>query len=212
MNAPAQTMITCPWCGTAYPTFQSNCKNCGGPLLPPRETASPSDAETLPVPPPPPRPISNNYAMRLLFMDGWGIAGFVFGLLGTIFTLLGFGLTLGIITAFVGIPFLGVGLVFLAAGIPLLAWRYQEKQKIVGVLRHGQAMQGQITGIQQNLNVRINHRHPWVISYRFQVMGREYPGETTTLSQPGEHLQPGKPAWVLYLPNTPELNTIYPHP
>jgi hypothetical protein len=25
-------MFICPWCGTAYLEFQSNCTNCGGPL------------------------------------------------------------------------------------------------------------------------------------------------------------------------------------
>ena len=48
-------MITCPWCGTSYTTFRSNCKNCGGPLPPPAEaTATPPPIPDLPEPPPPP--------------------------------------------------------------------------------------------------------------------------------------------------------------
>jgi len=32
-----ETMITCPWCGTNYQTFQSDCPKCGGPMWDNRE-------------------------------------------------------------------------------------------------------------------------------------------------------------------------------
>jgi hypothetical protein len=206
-------MIICPWCGTAHVTFQSNCKNCGGPL-PSADDKKPSSvpAEELPTPPLPPRPIPNRYVWRLLSRDGWSIAAFVFGLLGVIFSLVGAGLTIAIITAFVGIPFLLLGIAFLIAGVWVFLWRYQNAQKIVNVLRDGEATRGQIVEMQQNYSVRINGRYPWVIRYQFQADGQDHEGKVTILNPPGEQLQAGKAVCVLYLPATPKWSSIYPHP
>jgi Protein of unknown function (DUF3592) len=210
-------MITCPWCGTNYLTFQSNCQNCGGPLpVPSRTTSSITDTgipeDSLLMPPPAPRPISDQYVQRLLTSDGWAILAFVFALLGVIFTLVGVGLTLGIVTAFVGIPFSVLGLLFLGTGAALAGWRYWEAKKSVEVLQVGDAVEGQITQVEQNLHVRVNGRSPWVIRYRFLVDGQTYEGQVNTLNPPGATLQPGKRSYVLYLPQMPSRNTLYPHP
>ncbi len=206
-------MITCPWCGTNYLTFQNNCTNCGGPLPAPNpeNPSLPLDEEML-TPPPAPRPISPKYAWRLLYSDGAAIAALVFVLLGIIFGLVGAGLTLGIITAFVGIPFLLLGIVFLGAGVALLVWRYQMAQRVVSVLRDGDATRGEIINVQQNYSVRINGRSPWVIRYQFRANGTSQEGKVTTLNEPGQRLQPGKAVNVLYLPGAPNSNSIYPHP
>lgn len=209
-------MITCPWCGTNYAAFQSNCKNCGG-LMPFSEKtpamASPNlPEESLPMPPPPPRTISNSYFWRLLMVDAWGIVGFVFALLGSIFTFLGIILTVAVVTAFAGIPFALLGILFLAGGSAALYHSYQKAQKTILVLREGEAVEAQIVNLEQNFNVRINRQHPWVISYKFGVNGREYQGHVTTLNPPKAGLQPGRTARALYLQNAPEHNALYPHP
>ena len=206
-------MITCPWCGTSYLAFQSNCKNCGGPLIAsgaPVETAA--STENILTPPPAPRPISKSYAWRLMSSDGWSIAAFVFGLLGVIFSAVGAGLTLGVITAFVGLPFLFLGLIFLASGGLAFVWRYQEAQMVLGVLREGAAARGQVVEIQENYSVSVNGRHPWIIRYQFQANGESQEGKVTTLNPPGQQLAKGKAVCVLYLPVAPKWNSIYPHP
>jgi hypothetical protein len=206
-------MVICPWCGTAYISFQSNCDNCGGPLQAIDETTgSPDSNENLLAPPPTPRPISERYVWRLLSTDGWWIAALVFGILGVVFSLVGAGLTLLIITAFIGIPFLLLGIAFLGAGGGVFAWRYQETRKVVDVLREGEATRGQIVEVQENYSVAINGRHPWVIRYQFQANGQDYKGAVTTLNQPGQQLQAGKAVYVLYLPLDPKWSSIYPHP
>jgi membrane protein implicated in regulation of membrane protease activity len=206
-------MIACPWCGTNYLSFQSNCTNCGGPLPAVEETSkSPVANENLPTPPSAPRPISDKYVWRLLSTDGWSIAAFVFSLLGIIFSLVGAGLTLGVITAFVGIPFLLLGVAFLLISIWLFVRRYQEMRKIVDVLQTGEATRGQIVEVRENYSVRINEQHPWVIRYQFQANGQSQEGKVTTLNQPGPQLQEGKAVYVLYLPTAPKWNSIYPHP
>jgi hypothetical protein len=210
-------MITCPWCGTSYATFQSNCDRCGGPLPPPAATgpAQPAlsqGAGGVATPPPPPRPVSERYAWRLLMSDGWGVVSFVFVLLGAIFALLGAALTAAIITAFVGLPFLVLGLAFLAGGGAVMNSRFQSARQIVAVLRTGQPATGQISSVEENFNVRINNQHPWTITYAFRVQDQEYQGSVNTLNLPGPELQPGRAACVLYLPEAPQHNSLYPHP
>jgi hypothetical protein len=209
-------MIVCPWCGTNYSAFQPNCRNCGGPMpTPPSRPVADADDEiemSVPAPPPPPRPIADNYVWKLMGTDGWSIACGVFTFIGVIFSFIGLALTLAIITAFVGLPFLLFGLIFLGVGVYGLRTRYAEKRRIVEVLRHGQAAPGLIVGTEINANVRVNGRHPWDIVYQFQVDGRNFEGRTTTLNRPGPQLQPGRAACVLYMPNAPEHNSLYPHP
>jgi hypothetical protein len=205
-------MITCPWCGTHYAAFQSNCKNCGGPLPPPAHAAAPEREADLLPPPPPPRPISDSYVWRLLAADGGAIVAGIFAMLGVIFMIVGVPLTIGIITAFVGLPFAGLGIVVLGVGGLVLVRRYGAARKTVSVLRQGEAARGQITDLEENLSVRVNGRHPWTIKYQFQVNGRNYEGKVSTLNRPDPQLQPEKAAYVLYLPEAPEVNTLYPHP
>jgi hypothetical protein len=90
--------------------------------------------------------------------------------------------------------------------------QYQQAQNIVGALRNGEATRGRILDVQQNYHVRINGRNPWVIRYEFQAGGQAQESSVSTLNQPGERLQAGKPVYVLYLASAPQWNSIYPHP
>ncbi len=201
-------MITCPWCGTSYTTFRSNCKNCGGPLPPPTDQeAVPPPVPNLLPPPPAPRAFKGSFVWKKLSADGWAIAALVFLLVGGSFTASGFPL---IFVFFPMVLFTFIGLAFLGAGAPILIWRYQKAQQALQVLRTGQATLGNIVGVSQNYNVTINGRNPWTIYYTFQVGGRTYEGETTTLRPVGFTHQPGQSTYVLYLETDPLQNTIYP--
>ena len=111
-----------------------------------------------------------------------------------------------------GYAFLLLGLAFLGIGGVVLNWRYKETQKIVNVLRVGEATSGKIVEVQENYSVRINGRYPWVIRYQFQVNGQNYEGKVSTLNPVGEKLQAGKVVCILYLQTAPQWNSIYPHP
>lgn len=204
-------MITCPWCGTNYAAFQSNCKNCGGPLPAPTDqpTTPRATGEVL-MPPPAPRPIADSYAWRLVFTEGAGLASAIVLLIGSIFALVGFILTIVIVTAFVGVPFLLLGGLMVAIAGALFSQRYKHAQMVVQVLRQGEASMGEITTVEQNYNVQVNGRHPWVIRYSFTLNSRAYAGQVHTLTHPT--LQPRQAVAVLYLPQAPEFNAIYPHP
>ncbi len=164
------------------------------------------------MPPPPPREISDRYLWRLLLSDAWAQAALVFTLLGAIFTFTGIPLTIGIITAFVGIPFVGMGVLFLAAGIGIGVWRYKQSQQIVDVLKIGEAKVGKVLELNEMSNVEVNGHHPWTLRYQFEANGQAYESQLTTLNTPGDNLQPGSRVCVLYLPQAPDKNTIYPRP
>jgi hypothetical protein len=206
-------MVICPWCGTNYQAFRSNCDKCGGRIqLNEGKLDSLLESGTLPDLPPAPRAISNGYAWKLLLSDGWSIPALIFGFMGLIFSLVGAALTFGIVTAFVGIPFLLFGLVFLALGAGLFQWRYRLARQGVKVLREGEATRGQIMKLQENYSIEVNGRHPWVIHYQFQVDGLIHECKQTTLNPPQGGLQVGQTVCVLYLPTAPEFSSIYPHP
>jgi hypothetical protein len=203
-------MVICPWCGTYYDTFQSNCKNCGGPIQIVPE--SPAPEEPLQAPPPAPRSISDRYAFKLLLTDGTAIAGLVLAIVGGVFSFIGLLMTVLLVTALIGVIFALVGLPMLLVGGGLLYWRYQDKQKLANVLKFGQAVRGEITGLEENLMMRVNGRSPWVIQYQFRANGQTHSGSVSTLRGPTPQIQPGKAYYVLYNPDAPELNALYPHP
>ncbi len=205
-------MITCPWCGTNYTSFQSNCDNCGGSLPLPSEIAPTPSTESLATPPPPPRNVPRQVISHILSTDGWTIAALVFSLLGFVFGVVGSALTISVVAAFVGLPFAGLGVLFLGAGIPILVWRYQVAHRTVEVLEHGEATVGEIVSVHQNYHVRVNGRYPWTVQYRYEVYGREYGGRVTTLSRPDLSEQPGTPVYVLHMRDDPGQSTIYPSP
>jgi hypothetical protein len=117
-----------------------------------------------------------------------------------------------VITAFVGIPFLLLGIGFLIAGGWVAEWRFQVAQKIVNVLRVGEAVRGRITEVQQDYSVMVNDRNPWVIRYQFQANGQNVEGKVTTFNPLGQQFQEGEAVSVLYLPADPKWSSIYPHP
>jgi hypothetical protein len=159
-----------------------------------------------------PRQVPNRVLGRFLLTDGGAIAAGVLALLGFIFTAVGVGLIIPIITILIGVSFAGLGVLLLAAGIPIFIWRYRRAMESIEVLRTGVATLGKITSLHQNYQVRVNHRHPWVYEYEFQVHGQNYHGKVSTFNNPDPNQQSGSPVYVLYNQDQPEKNTLYVKP
>jgi hypothetical protein len=166
----------------------------------------------LPVPPPAPRAFADSYVWRLVFSDGWALAGSIFSVLGTVFFCIGLPLMITIVGAPVGVIFSLLGGIFMLIGGVAISRRYQTAQTTLNVLRHGEVAYGQITDLTQDFTVSVNQQHPWIIRYQFEVTGQLAAGEVITMNPPGPQLQAGQPAVVLYAPNAPQNNTLYPHP
>ena len=206
-------MITCPYCGTSYQSFQSNCANCGGALPIPADFAADDlpviPEQSLAVPPPTPREVPPDFIRQRILVSAWGIVGLVFTIIGTVFAVLGIIFTITLIGIFIGLPFLGLGLLMLSVGAAMLYIRYRDAQAQAELFRVGEAVQGELTRVRQNYAVQINQRHPWIISYSFQTGGSEYSAEFTTLNQAVGRLRVNKPVYVIYWPADPQRSTLY---
>jgi hypothetical protein len=203
-------MITCPWCGTHYKSFQPTCRQCGGTLPLPPESVAGTAGSALRVPPPPPRQVPRNYIARILSTNAIAIVAGIFILLGAIFLPVGLGLIIPI--AAVGLPFAILGLAFLGAGVPLMVRRYRQAKETAEILRMGLSVLGEIVSVSQNYAIQVNGRFPWTIVYRFRVESHEFEGKVSTLSTPTLGQQAGRAVYVLYDRDNPARNTIYPHP
>jgi membrane protein implicated in regulation of membrane protease activity len=140
------------------------------------------------------------------------MVGAGFSLLGFIFAVVGIPLTLSVVAAFVGLPFAGLGLLGLAGGAVILVRRYRFADQTVEVLREGEATVGEIVDVTRSYHVRVNGRYPWTVEYEYEVDGRFFGGKVTTLSRPSLSRQPGRPVYVLFMPDDPGQSTIYPSP
>lgn len=208
-------MITCPRCHTQYQEFQFECDKCGAALpLPPADGSAPealTPAADVPIAPSiPPRQVPKMALGRLLKNQPGAIIGGIFLLIELfIFTVV----TIAIAPIFRlsdSLFFIFFNLGFIVIGAVLFIRGFQKAQQTVKILRDGQAALGEISDVSLNYRVRINRRHPWVIQYKFKVLGSDYQGKLSTLSQPDSDHEPGKAVYVLYQPDNPQKNTLYP--
>jgi hypothetical protein len=208
-------MITCPRCHTQYQAFQFECDQCGAALpLPPADGAgyeqnNPiSDEPTAPSMPP--RHMPKMALGRLLRNEPGAILGGIFLLVELVI----FGVVIIAISPIIRVSdslfFLMFNFAFIVIGAVLFIRGFQKALRTVKILRDGLAAPGEITDISMNYRVRINKRHPWVIQYKFKVFGSDYQGKLSTLSQPDADQEPGKAVYVLYDPDDPQKNSLYP--
>jgi hypothetical protein len=188
--------LTCPWCGTQYLKHQPNCINCGGPLPPP------PGADPGPAPPPPPRQLPSKFKKRVFFTRNvLVLIGVIFSPIGLLFTVIG---------ALALLPMLVLGLIFLILGLIMFRVGWKKASAVVNALVNGRAIEGRITDVYYDTSVAINNRSPWAIVYSFEVDGVSYQGKAQTWDPGARERKPGQPIHVLYLPEDPETNTIYP--
>ena len=209
-------MITCSKCGTQYQEFQFDCDKCGAALpLPSADGSGPEEfthaAADMPVAPSmPPRQVPKMALVRLLRNEPGAIFGGFF-LLIELFILVVIIIAISPISRLSdSLFFLLINLGFIVIGAVLFIRGFQKSLRTVKILRDGQAALGEISDVSLNYRVRINRRHPWIIQYSFKVLGSDYQGKLSTLSQPDADQVPGKAVYVLYQPDDPKKNTLYP--
>lgn len=204
-SAPSNQVIVCPWCGTVYQQYQPNCSNCGG-VLPHRDATSAGDP-----PPPPPRQLPKEFARRVRrahqfqFLFG-GIFAAVGTILGGSFLLIGLVKSAPIVFPILGIVFL---LVFGGIGYGVLFAGMQGSRAKLKALSEGASALGTIDDIFLDNSIEMNGRLPWKVMYSFTANGGRQTGGQH-LWQPDYSLEPGFPVYVVYLPEDPGNNSIYP--
>lgn len=209
-------MTTCPYCGSSYITFQTNCKNCGAPLPPVVKDGIQTKTRdvdfTPPKPPAPPRTIAETYVFRLMWADGIGVSSIAFLIIGILLIITGVVKSLLDSQNFDASLISGFGWFITVSSAAIGFWSYWEARQKVQVLRIGQAALGRILTVEQRAESQSTTTHTWVIHYNCIANGKRIRGKLLTRIPPGKRLQAGNQVWVLYLPDKPKKNTIYPHP
>lgn len=203
--ASAPAGVTCPWCKQYWQpgTFGLECGRCGGPLPPP---PGPTRGHG---PPPAPRHLPEKYTRDLLLWKNFGaVFGLAFASFGALFG------SLGVVLTFV-LPPLGLGFVAFGAlfgGIGLAVRRAARRSALqqIAALTHGYPAEGQIIAVTQDLGEQFNGRHPYRIEYVFMVQGQPVGGSTKAWDIVNALRRPGEPLWVVFQPNDPSVNSIWP--
>jgi hypothetical protein len=204
-TAPAPAGVTCPWCKHYWPAgmVAAECANCGGALpAPPGPTRA---AE----PPAIPRRLPQRYTNDLL---GWknvgAIVGTVFAAFGALFAAIGVGLCFVLLP--LGLGFFGFGALFGTIGWLLRSASRKSALRQIDALTRGHVAEGQLVGVRQDFSESINGRHPYRIEYVFYVNGQPLGGSTSGWDIVNALRQPGEPLWVVFLPENPSINSIWP--
>ncbi len=196
--------ITCPWCGQRNPADALECRACGGPLPVPGSDPGPE-------PPPPPRQLPKGYKTRVLWKNApINAIGLVFFTIGAVFACLF--PVIGLASGLVPLLCIGGGLggLFVVLGGGML---YSGIRTGLGKIRPyeiGRAALGEITEIYRDTSVDVNGRNPWAVRYQFEAEGQVYEGRATTWKYAPKLHQSGDRVHVLYLPDDPEQNALYP--
>lgn len=190
-------MHKCPWCTTAYVNWQSQCKQCGGPLPPP-------PGMQLGEPPPPaPRKLPATYVKRVRWTEN-------------IATMVGLGFTgVGLLMA---VPMLANGLwlpsllpgFFLLGGISMFRYGWKIASGRLRAYRQGKAVEGRIERVGYDTTQRVNGRHPHRVVYHFPIGDHWQEGEIITFDSTASKRSSGQPVWVLYNEADPTENAIFP--
>lgn len=173
----------------------------------------PQHPSDLSRPPNPPREVSRRYVISLFTTSAGFVVGLVFSLIGCIFTGVGTPILLAGLGGFdIGaVIFALVGVVLLVIGAVILFMRYKKVRRISRVIQSGYSKLGEVVSAGYNTSVTINNRHPYQIRYTFRPLGGEVAGTYQTLDHRAGEIETGSPVYVLYDPEEPKYNTLYPH-
>jgi hypothetical protein len=189
-------MIKCGWCGTNYVNWKSHCDSCGGPL------PAPPGLNLGEPPPPAPRALPRGFAFRQRWSRNIAtIVGVVFALGGVVFCFL-------IFTAKPVLVFLP--LLFAVGGISMFRLGWKNAQCVLNAFRNGTAVEARVAEVRLDTTQSINKVHPWILKYHFPVGGHVHEGSLVSWDTTVGQRVKGQPLWVLYIPDDPDQNTIYP--
>ena len=145
--------------------------------------------------------------MREFMSAATGIVGFILSILGTVFLTAGAVMTAALWPFPIGIVFLAVGSLIATPGLVLVSLRSTAMRRRARLLRNGLESRGVIIGLTQNVGVRVNGQHPWVVRYRYEVDGQEHEGRESVMDLPDGYRQ-GASVAVVYDPDHTELSAL----
>ena len=155
------------------------------------------------------------------FARGSGIVALVFSILGLAFLPVGAGFVFVVLTNdatdqstavedprwVVGVTFLIIGAAFAAVGLTLGWRRLASLRRSEALRKYGMPSTGTITSMEQNVSVRVNRRHPWIVEYDYSVGGMRYHGTESTFHVP-VGLGPGAQIGIRYDGQDPRQSAL----
>lgn len=194
--------MRCGWCGNRDDATTSNCARCGGPL------PDPSGEQAGHEPPPQPRSLPPLFSRRELFSANSGVwFGLIFGGFCALFPLIFLSIS---VFAPVMLPAAALSSVFPLPGAFIVYLSRRRARRRIEVLENGRASLGTVESVALNLGERHNGRHPWRLSYLFEVDGRRYGGSVSSYDADIKRFVPGGAIHVVYLATDPERSDVWP--
>lgn len=187
------TVLRCGWCRRENDRhLTDHCVSCGGPL-PPLPGRDPG-----PRPPATPRELPAAYLRRVrltrnpLSMIGIGFIAM---------SLLALPVPLALLLI---IPFPVAGAAMLYLGI-------RRANRWLSALHVGVATRGELTAVERDLTQSIDGKHPWRISFSFELLdGGVREGHVDSWDPAHARRKAGDRVWVVYAPGDPSRNAIWP--
>lgn len=179
------TALPCGWCGTINRNNPTNCVNCGGPLPP-----SPALAIDDPGPPPPalPRQLPSKYKRQVMLWKNP--------------------------TVFIGVLFTFVfcwTIIFPLIGLPLWIVGHRRARAKLLALERGTPAQAELVEVFRDTSITVNNRNPWRLVYLFTDKdGHTHEGWAHAWQAVHSRREPGEAFWVVYMPNDPSQNAVWP--
>ncbi len=158
---------------------------------------------------------------RDFFATGSGVVALVFSILGLAFLTVGAGFAFVLLaneatdgsTAVgeprwvIGVNFLSIGAGFATVGLTLGWRRVASLRKGEALRKYGRQATGTITSVEQNVSVRVNRRHPWIVRYDYSVGAMQYHGTESTFDVP-VGLKPGAQIGIRYDGQDPRRSAL----
>jgi len=184
MSVIKDPVIKCAWCKSQFVnTSITNCSNCGGTLEYNMRSGEPGMK-----PPMAPRELPKKFIRRIKYT-------------GNVMTIIGMAFT---------IPFFWT-VIFPIIGV--ICWRkgIKEANNELIPLQNGSTVLGQITSIKRDYTKKINNKSPFVVEFLFETGGQKHTGSVGNIfDDVDQQKQPGDKVWVVYMPENPELSSLWP--
>lgn len=98
----------------------------------------------------------------------------------------------------------------LLAGFSVFRYGRNKAVRIIRAARHGTAIAGEVASLNIDTTMSVNHKHPWKLAYHFTVDGHVWEGTVVTFDTTVAKKHHGQPLWVVYMPDDPAQNSLYP--
>lgn len=138
-----------------------------------------------------------------------GVIALVLWILGIVFSITGAILATVFYPPQIGLMFLRVGLVITTISLILAVTRLASLKKKKKLLALGTSSTAKITKIIQDKSVRVNRKHPWLVSYSYTVNNTNYQ-TTETVFDLAENYKEGLTIDIVYNPKNANESTIKP--